>query len=283
MVLVADGDRATARGRAAGRQSALTIASELDYGRAAAADDAGLAGDLLFVEADADGGAAYDALLDRMARAAQGGQAVIVAIVPELIDATVARLGDAPVTILCTNDGAERTATVAMALARGVGGVRQDDGAGGDGLRAIGEDLARIATRLMGLAERRAPLAAPALPEHDATMKVTAADYRRLLRARRLRDLYLGEGLFADPAWDMLLDLMAARLEGTPVAVSSLCIAAAVPPTTALRWIGILTERGMLARIPDQQDGRRVFVTLSDATAAAMTAYMCAAKALERA
>jgi hypothetical protein len=42
------------------------------------------------------------------------------------------------------------------------------------------------------------------------------------------------EDLFADPGWDILLDLYAARQEGKQVSVSSLCIAAAVPPTTAL-------------------------------------------------
>ena len=42
----------------------------------------------------------------------------------------------------------------------------------------------------------------------------------------------------------MLLDLLAARLERERVSVSSLCIAAAVPPTTALRWIRTLTDKG---------------------------------------
>jgi len=36
----------------------------------------------------------------------------------------------------------------------------------------------------------------------------------------------------ADPAWDMLLDLTAARAESRAVSVSSLCIAAGVPTTT---------------------------------------------------
>ena len=45
-----------------------------------------------------------------------------------------------------------------------------------------------------------------------------------------------GEGLFADPAWDIMLDLFAARIEGKDITVSSAGIAACVPPTTALRW-----------------------------------------------
>ena len=76
----------------------------------------------------------------------------------------------------------------------------------------------------------------------------------------------------------MLLDLMAARLERRQVAVSSLCIAAAVPPTTALRWIKTLTEAGLFVRVADPQDGRRVYVELSDAAAANFQAYLGAVR-----
>jgi DNA-binding MarR family transcriptional regulator len=99
-----------------------------------------------------------------------------------------------------------------------------------------------------------------------------------MIRARRLRDQFFRSELFADPAWDMLLDLFAARLEKRKVAVSSLCIAAAVPPTTALRWIKSLSDQGLFVRIADAEDGRRVFIELSDDAAAAMDAYLRAAQ-----
>lgn len=108
---------------------------------------------------------------------------------------------------------------------------------------------------------------------------ITADDVRGVIRLRRMRDRFFRSDLFADPAWDMLLDLMAARLDRVQVAVSSLCIAAAVPPTTALRWIKALTENGMFIRVDDPGDGRRVFIELSDGAAGAMTAYLSAAKA----
>jgi DNA-binding MarR family transcriptional regulator len=69
---------------------------------------------------------------------------------------------------------------------------------------------------------------------------------------------------------------MAARLEGRTVAVSSLCIAAAVPPTTALRWIRTMTERGLFVRHSDPRDGRRVFIDLSDEAAQAMERWFAA-------
>jgi DNA-binding transcriptional ArsR family regulator len=100
---------------------------------------------------------------------------------------------------------------------------------------------------------------------------------RDMIRARRLRDELFGPGLFADPAWDILLDLTAARIEGRSVAVSSLCIAAAVPATTALRWIKQLTEAGLLRRVADPDDGRRIFIELSDDAARMMANYFASA------
>lgn len=102
---------------------------------------------------------------------------------------------------------------------------------------------------------------------------ISAAEVRGLIKARRLRDQYFDAELFADPAWDMLLDLMAARLEGIPVAVSSLCIAANVPPTTALRWIKTMTEEQIFLRKADEQDGRRIFIELSDEATAGMVGF----------
>ena len=97
---------------------------------------------------------------------------------------------------------------------------------------------------------------------------------RALIRVRRLRDRFFQGELFADPAWDILLDLMASRLEGTNVSVSSLCIAAAVPSTTALRWIKSMTEDGYLERRADPTDARRVYIHLSDSTAQKMAQYL---------
>ncbi|CAN5234790.1 hypothetical protein BH10PSE13_BH10PSE13_01420 [soil metagenome] len=104
------------------------------------------------------------------------------------------------------------------------------------------------------------------------------AEVRALLQARRLRDRFLPGDLFADPAWDMMLDLMAARLDGKRVSVSSLCIAAAVPPTTALRWITQLTERGIFHRHNDPDDARRVFIALSDEAADSLAGWFSAAR-----
>jgi hypothetical protein len=135
-------------------------------------------------------------------------------------------------------------------------------------LQQLSQDAERLASELAALSE----LAAPRDGAEDRPFD--AARVRAIIRARRVRDQFFGPGLFADPAWDMLLDLLAARLEGRHVAVSSLCIAAAVPATTALRWIKVLTERGWFVRVSDPQDGRRIHIELSDQAAAALDAYL---------
>lgn len=86
---------------------------------------------------------------------------------------------------------------------------------------------------------------------------------RREIRLRRLRDDLFPDGLFADPAWDLLLDLYTAHLDGVPISVTSACIAACVPPTTALRWITRLEQFGLVVRSADALDGRRTHLCLS--------------------
>jgi hypothetical protein len=96
---------------------------------------------------------------------------------------------------------------------------------------------------------------------------------RRIIRQRQLRARFFDGDLFADPAWDMLLDLTAARAEHSRVSVTSLCIASGVPPTTALRWIGQMTEAGLFERVEDDTDRRRAFIALTDRAADAMARY----------
>jgi len=96
---------------------------------------------------------------------------------------------------------------------------------------------------------------------------------RRIIRQRQLRARFFDGDLFADPAWDILLDLSAAQAEKTRVSVTSLCIASGVPPTTALRWIGQMTDAGLLQRIEDQADRRRVFITLTDKASESLGRY----------
>lgn len=102
---------------------------------------------------------------------------------------------------------------------------------------------------------------------------MTEQQLRLILKARRRRGRFFSPDLFADPAWDILLELYAAKLGQRKVSVSSLCVGAAVPATTALRWIGTLEKNGLLVRTADRCDARRFFVSLSERAASSMAAY----------
>lgn len=113
----------------------------------------------------------------------------------------------------------------------------------------------------------------PGHSDGQSANRIRAAKIRDRIRKRRARSRFFPDDLFADPAWDIMLDLFAAHFEGRQVSVSSLCIAAAVPATTALRWIKSMTEDGWLVRVADAQDGRRIFVKLSDMALNKLEAY----------
>jgi DNA-binding MarR family transcriptional regulator len=96
---------------------------------------------------------------------------------------------------------------------------------------------------------------------------------RQIIANRQARGQFFDPALFGDPVWDMLLDLTAAHGEGAQVSVTSLCIAAGVPATTALRWLTQMVESGIFMRVPDPADKRRAFIALSDKAITAMAGY----------
>ncbi len=100
------------------------------------------------------------------------------------------------------------------------------------------------------------------------------ADRARIYYAeRRRREKHLPGKLFGEPAWDILLDLFISAGEGKPVFVSSACLAANVPQTTALRRIQILEEHGLVEREGDSGDNRRTIVRLTPRGHAAMAGF----------
>lgn len=91
-----------------------------------------------------------------------------------------------------------------------------------------------------------------------------------IYRFRRKRNDFFPSALFADPSWDILLELYVLRREGRKSSVKSVCIASGVPPTTALRWIGMLVKEGLLERNNDQVDQRVRWISLSNSGFEAM-------------
>lgn len=101
-----------------------------------------------------------------------------------------------------------------------------------------------------------------------------ASRIRKYLAGRRAREDILRGEWFGDPAWDILLDLLASSYESRHVSIGSACIAAAVPQTTALRWVNRLVDAGALLRRSDPCDGRRNYLMLEPALAARLELWV---------
>jgi len=108
----------------------------------------------------------------------------------------------------------------------------------------------------------------------DGRQRSLAVVARAALSARQKIGHYFEASLFADPARDILLDLFAAGEEGRRISVTSCCVAAGVPSTTALRWIDLLNQKGIVIATPDEKDGRRILLSLSDQSRDAMALYL---------
>lgn len=118
-----------------------------------------------------------------------------------------------------------------------------------------------------------------AISQSDQKRLAHAALAREAYARRRERAVIFGNAeLFGEPAWDILLDLYVAHAEGKTVSVSSACIGSAAPPTTGLRWLGVLSDQGLIVREHDPEDQRRVLVRLSDTGLAAMDEYFSKAR-----
>jgi DNA-binding MarR family transcriptional regulator len=135
-------------------------------------------------------------------------------------------------------------------------------------LRRMARELARMADELEGRVAAPPP---EAFAERDRSLRAIA---RAAYRTRQERKRFLPEPLFSEPAWDMLLELFVAALDGKRIATKGLCGASGVPPSTAARYIDLLEETGLAVRSEDLADARRVFVAITPLGEQAMTAYL---------
>ena len=255
-------------------------------------------GEVVLLDCPAVGGAELAALSRLDLRAAHAGAQLIVSTSVDALDDVFACLDQSNPQILVDPSWAERAIALGRALAQ-VPGRKLRELSEEDRLTLLRltEQVGQIAERLERLNARIEP-AEPARQESAFRFEAPKRDFvgasdegtdrlvraarpalpdprlvRRIIRQRQLRARFFDGELFADPAWDMLLDLTAARAEHTRVSVTSLCIASGVPPTTALRWIGQMGEAGLFERVEDEADRRRAFIALTDKAADAMARF----------
>lgn len=253
--------------------------------------------DVLLVEAAGSDPEMLERLLHwSHAAVAASDAGLVLCFDQDQLDQVVLQASGLDAQLLCQPGTAERVAALTIARRRQLpkfNGFTENEG---DRLRRLSEEVARIAEALTRLSAKglsgtsrrdgfgHEPESTGALPhERDAApqpeseeVPLQASAVRAIIRARRLRGQFFDAQLFADPAWDMLLDLTAARLEKASVSVSSLCIAAAVPPTTALRWITTMIDAGLFERQDDPHDRRRAYVGLTNQAFEGMQAYTAA-------
>jgi len=200
----------------------------------------------------------------------------VLSVRSDILESVEAHALDSNIDIIVDANQSERAAALGIAVA-GIG-VHTVNEASGDKsavrLRQLSDEVSRIAATLARLSTGPGEIVRRPQADTSADVPEISLDtVRGVIRARRLRSRFFREDLFADPAWDMLLDLLQAEITKLRVPVSSLCIAAAVPATTALRWLKTMVEEGIFSRQADPHDGRRVFVELAPDTSYALRRY----------
>ncbi|QIK79389.1 winged helix-turn-helix transcriptional regulator [Sphingomonas piscis] len=277
VLVTADTDEALQRGRETVEQSGYRMAAAVSLSEASERLERQGAASAIWIEIG-DGGDEVDVAIALAQHVSREGRCSAILSVPmHQLDQVSSLFDDANVEIVVDGNAHERASALALAVASRELPKRLHDAAAdrnAERLRQLSDEVSRIASTLARLST--GPQPAPMLqapPTSPDVPDISVDTVRTVIRARRLRSRFFPEELFADPAWDMLLDLLQAEIAQLRVPVSSLCIAAAVPATTALRWLKTMTDQGLFVRRADPHDGRRVFVELAPAASQSLRRY----------
>ncbi len=101
-----------------------------------------------------------------------------------------------------------------------------------------------------------------------------AAILNALMKSSEDRIRIFGSHAADAGSWQMMLELAAGHERGESIPTTSLCLAAGIPATTALRRLEGLEELGLVERFPDPADRRRVLVGLTPTGHAKMLRYL---------
>ena len=97
---------------------------------------------------------------------------------------------------------------------------------------------------------------------------------REVLAVRKARRRYFPPDLFHEPAWEMLVALFIIYETDHSMNVKALVSCSDAPATTSQRWIDHLHKSGLIDRVTDTVDRRRIDISLSDRGHEAMVRYL---------
>jgi CheY-like chemotaxis protein/DNA-binding MarR family transcriptional regulator len=113
-------------------------------------------------------------------------------------------------------------------------------------------------------------LHAPDTSGPDGVLKM----FRWMAEEQRVRAKYFEPGICTGAAWSILVELMHTTLQGKVECVSSTAVGSGVPISTALRHIETLAQMGLVERIQDSNDRRRIVIRLTGKGAGLMEKYI---------
>jgi CheY-like chemotaxis protein len=140
-----------------------------------------------------------------------------------------------------------------------------------DTAKALAEDMRRTIEQDSS-SRREASGASSPLPSRPE--ETSLRTLKLLQKLQEARSSIFGEAVMPEPAWEMLAELMRARLAGQHLSVTSLALSSKSPMTTALRRIEDLIQGGLAARLPDPADRRRTYVELTPEGMARMQLFL---------
>lgn len=144
-------------------------------------------------------------------------------------------------------------------------------------LRSVATNLLRVANEIEAETAPSNAIGPRTKPTKDAwsdlNQELMLTEAVKIYRTRQRRSRHFSDELFGEPAWDMLLDLFAARLQKKRISVTSACTGSGVPSTTALRWLRVLEGMRLIERFDNEADQRVTWVRLTDLANKSMVEY----------
>jgi len=130
-------------------------------------------------------------------------------------------------------------------------------------------ELVRVAVEL----RRATEIEALRRQAREEFPEIASGTVRAVIAVRQLREQWF-DPMLAEAGWSILLEALAARLEGRTLGLSELGAAAGLAKTTAHSAVTHLAARGLLVRRAHPEDERIALIDLTDEAADRLRAYL---------